>query len=84
MHLKSLQIWSICGFLATFNRRRVFKIVGIQYDRKIDHYRTTQVNEIVELTHSVTTDITGNKKGQGEKKSHLSASVVRTGIELTL
>ncbi len=49
--------------------------VGIQYDRKIDHYRTSEVNPILLLTHSFSEGFEQNKTGQQEKLSLLSGLV---------
>jgi hypothetical protein len=48
---------------------------GLLYERQNDHYRTTKVNEILELISSFSRGIIENKNEQIEKKFNLSASV---------
>lgn len=54
---------------------------GILFDRKNDDYRTLEVNAILELTHSFTSNFRENKNGQTRNFSDLPAWVAPTGIE---
>lgn len=54
---------------------------GIIYDKQIGNYRTTKVNSILQLTHSISNKLEGNKNGQAKLSRDLSDWVVPTGIE---
>jgi len=54
---------------------------GIVFDRAVNNYRTLQVNSILSLTCSLSTDLAGNKNGQTKNFSDLPGLVVPTGIE---
>lgn len=48
---------------------------GVLYDRKIDHYRTDEVNPILAMTQSFSEALNQNKNGQQEENPLLSAFV---------
>ena len=54
---------------------------GIQYDRKIDHYRTLNVNPALKLIDSISGNFDKQKADKPKAFLDLSASVVPTGIE---
>ena len=54
---------------------------GLLYDRKIDHYRTNEINPVLAITHSLSEALRKNESGQIEENIHLSALVASTGIE---
>lgn len=51
-------------------------MAGLFYDRKIDHYRTDEVNPILAMTQSFSDALNQNKSGQQEENPLLSALVV--------
>lgn len=55
---------------------------GILFDKQKENYRTEKVNSILELTHSFTQALKGNKKGQIKNFVDLPALVVPGRIEL--
>lgn len=76
-----VNLWLLGGSAEKKNIQNLRFPKGISYDRKIDHYRTDEVNPKLLLTHSFSEGLEGNKKGQREEFPHLSALVVPTGIE---
>lgn len=54
---------------------------GLLYDRKIEHYRTTKVNEAIKVIDSFTSELDINKKDRSKKFIDLSDSVAGTGLE---
>ena len=54
---------------------------GLIYDRKNDHYRTQNVNVVIELIRRLSEGYELKKEGQTTFSNDLSASVVRRGIE---
>ena len=54
---------------------------GIMYDKKIDDYRTINVNVIIELTRLFSNNSEHEKSGQSKNFLDLSASVPKAGIE---
>ena len=54
---------------------------GILFDKQKENYRTEKVNSILELTHSFTQALKGNKKGQIKNFVDLPALVAPAGIE---
>lgn len=53
---------------------------GIQFDRRYNNYRTSQVSSILTLTRSLSNDLDGNKTGKAKFLSDLPGLVVPTGI----
>ena len=57
---------------------------GIEYDRKIDQYRTLRVNSFFSYIPVITRDIDNKKTGNFRGKTKNSGLVPRVGIEPTL
>ena len=55
---------------------------GVLFDKQSNNYRTLQTNCVLELTHSMSNDLVGNKNGQIKKISDLPALVAGTRLEL--
>ncbi|MEO5601774.1 MAG: recombinase family protein [Cyclobacteriaceae bacterium] len=55
---------------------------GVLFDKQFDNYRTAEVNCVLELTHSISNDFGGIKKGQIKKISDLPGLVAGTRLEL--
>ena len=55
---------------------------GVLFDKQFDNYRTRDVNTILQLTHSMSKDLEGNKNGQIKKYSDLPGLVGGTRLEL--
>ena len=79
-----VNLWVFGDYEQKRNLQNLLFPTGIFYDRKIDNYRTKEVNPILMLTHSFSEGIRQNKNGLREKKLLQSALVVRTGIEPVL
>ena len=80
---KSLEIvsnlvgmWDSGGYQDKHNLQRLLFPKGISYDRKIDNYRTDEVNEVIRVTRYLSKHIEENKKGQAINSNDLSGSVV--------
>ena len=60
-------------------------IIGSIFPEKLTfdgmHYRTTRLNQAVELIYKLGEGFSGNKKGQTVKKNDLSNLVTRPGFE---
>jgi site-specific DNA recombinase len=61
-------LWVSGGSEQKKNLQNLLFPVGIQYDRKIDHYRTKEVNPLLLLTHSFSEGLEENKNGQRERE----------------
>lgn len=53
---------------------------GVLFDKQSNNYRTQQVNAILQLTHSISDELVGNKNGQTKKISDLPGLVAPAGI----
>ncbi len=66
------------------DKRKLQEVVfpgGVQFDKQSNNYRTREVNAILQLTHSISNDLEGNKNGQIKKISDLPGLVAPAGIE---
>lgn len=54
---------------------------GIHYDKKNDDYRTTRVNAMLTLIHSLPASFGNKKSGKSKEHIEFSASVPKAGIE---
>ena len=54
---------------------------GVLFDKQSNNYRTLEVNSLLELTHSISNHLGGNKNGQIKKISDLPGLVAPAGIE---
>ena len=48
---------------------------GVLFEKQSNNYRTREVNTVLRLTHSISNDLGGNKKGQTKKISDLPGLV---------
>jgi site-specific DNA recombinase len=67
------------------NKRNLQELLfpgGILFDKQFNNYRTPNVNSVLQLTHSISNDLTGNKNGQIKKISDLPGLVAGTRLEL--
>ena len=65
-------------------KRTIVKTVfpnGLYYDRSIEHYRTTKVNEFFGVIKRLSTVYDNQKSGEISLETNLSALVARRGIE---
>jgi site-specific DNA recombinase len=64
------------------NKRKLQELLfpgGILFDKQSNDYRTLQVNSVLQLTHSISNDLAGNKNGQIKKISNLPGLVAPAG-----
>jgi len=70
-----VNLWLSGGSKEKKNIQNLLFPKGLLYDRKIDHYRTDEVNPVLALTYSFSESLRQNKNGQEGKIPHLSALV---------
>jgi site-specific DNA recombinase len=53
---------------------------GVLFDKHSNNYRTQRVNSVLQLAHSISNGLRGNKNGQIKKISDLPGLVAPAGI----
>jgi site-specific DNA recombinase len=74
-------LWVSSGYVQKVQLQDLLFPGGILFDKQKENYRTEKVNSVLELTHSFTQTLKGNKKGQTKNFLDLPALVDPTGIE---
>jgi site-specific DNA recombinase len=79
---------AICWLNGDYEERKMVQNIlfpeGILFDKKIDAFRTSQVNEVIRLIAEISKNCGQKNRRQVSDIDDLSPSVVRTGIEPVL
>ena len=65
------------------NKRKLQEVLfpgGVLFDKQSNNYRNPEVNCVLQLTHSISNDLGGNKNGQIKKLPDLPGLVVSAGL----
>lgn len=74
-------LWTSNGYRGKLEIQELLFPKGIQYDRKIEGFRTTEINQVALVMSQLARQTDPNKKADSNQNSYLSALVHMKGLE---